>query len=355
MYWTIGWGFYAHRLINEYAVYTLSSPLLGFYKQHIDYLKKHAIDPDKRRYMSAFEAVRHYIDMDEYTLDSSFVLSGNLAEDWGSFSSVYGITTLGDTLRIRSFGTGEEKLSDEIFSLDSVVYTQWFYDELLPHYYREEDPIQCWPSDSISPFQSFVWIDSFSMHGLLPYHLLYLKRSLTQAFRDKDVKKILRLSSDVGHYMGDAHVPLHTHSNYNGQKSGQLGIHAFWESQIPERYALSSFDLWGGQAKYIEDFPTFIWKVIEDTHEQVERVFTADKYCRSYLNPAHQYEVVLHQNRPRQEPSKEFTTCFYEQLEGMVDRQMRLAIHHLGCFWYSAWVDAGQPDLNSLQDGFRID
>ncbi len=32
----------------------------------------------------------------------------------------------------------------------------------------------------------------------------------------------------------------------------------------------------------------------------------------------------------------------------MVERRMRSAILEVGSFWYSAWVDAGQPDLNKL-------
>jgi hypothetical protein len=39
----------------------------------------------------------------------------------------------------------------------------------------------------------------------------------------------------LGHYIGDAHVPLHTTSNYNGQKTNQHGIHGLWESRIPEQ------------------------------------------------------------------------------------------------------------------------
>jgi hypothetical protein len=32
----------------------------------------------------------------------------------------------------------------------------------------------------------------------------------------------------------------------------------------------------------------------------------------------------------------------------MVARRMRSAILVVGSFWFSAWVDAGQPDLNKL-------
>ncbi|MBM55958.1 MAG: hypothetical protein CMB32_05320 [Euryarchaeota archaeon] len=45
---------------------------------------------------------------------------------------------------------------------------------------------------------------------------------------------IIKEASDLGHYLGDAHVPLHTTSNYNGQLTGQTGIHSLWETHVYE-------------------------------------------------------------------------------------------------------------------------
>lgn len=37
-------------------------------------------------------------------------------------------------------------------------------------------------------------------------------------------------------------------------------------------------------------------------------------------------------------------------LNGMVERQFRASVKATGNLWYTAWVDAGQPDLKSLID-----
>jgi hypothetical protein len=37
-------------------------------------------------------------------------------------------------------------------------------------------------------------------------------------------------------------------------------------------------------------------------------------------------------------------------MKGMVERRMNASIISLGSFWYSAWVDAGQPDLARIED-----
>ena len=63
---TYPWGFYAHKKINKHAVYTLPPEMFGFFKQHIEYITEHAVDPDKRSMVSEKEAVRHYIDIDHY-------------------------------------------------------------------------------------------------------------------------------------------------------------------------------------------------------------------------------------------------------------------------------------------------
>jgi len=89
-------------------------------------------------------------------------------------------------------------------------------------------------------------------HGILPWHIYSMKHALTEAFRQKDVYRILKLSADIGHYIADANVPLHTSENYNGQLTGQEGIHGLWETRLPELF-LDSYDFFTGRAAYIND------------------------------------------------------------------------------------------------------
>ena len=60
------WGFFGHRRINRLAVFALPPELIPFYKQNIEYITEHAVDPDKRRYASRHEGPRHFIDLDQY-------------------------------------------------------------------------------------------------------------------------------------------------------------------------------------------------------------------------------------------------------------------------------------------------
>ena len=41
---------------------------------------------------------------------------------------------------------------------------------------------------------------------------------------------------------------------------------------------------------------------------------------------------------------------YHEKLNGMVERRMRAAILMVASVWYTAWVDAGQPDLKLVSN-----
>jgi hypothetical protein len=70
-----------------------------------------------------------------------------------------------------------------------------------------------------------------------------MQQRLTNAFKEKSVAKILKLSAELGHYIADSHVPLHASSNHDGQSTNQKGIHGFWESRVPELLAERSLTL----------------------------------------------------------------------------------------------------------------
>ncbi len=89
-----------------------------------------------------------------------------------------------------------------------------------------------------------------NQHGQLPWQIQISYLNLIKAFYEKNIKAILRHSTDLGHYLADGHVPLHTTENYNGQLTNQKGIHALWESRLPELFA-DQYNLFVGKARFI--------------------------------------------------------------------------------------------------------
>jgi hypothetical protein len=188
--------------------------------------------------------------------------------------------------------------------------------------------------------------DTLRAYGILPWHVNVMFYRLRDAFMVKDPSRILSLSADLGHYIADAHVPLHTTENYNGQMTGQEGIHAFWESRIPELFS-AQFDFFVGKATYIENPQLAIWKAIESTHRELDSVLNVERRLTEQFGER-KYSFETRGRQTVKVYSYEFSKAYHEELGGMVERQMRAAISLLGDFWFSAWADAGQPDLMPL-------
>ena len=147
-----------------------------------------------------------------------------------------------------------------------IDFPQWelfLKDEVRSHLSDEVWTLDQWPDTLHLEGVSLVQIDNELMaHGVVPYFIPVQYNRLVHAFLDNDPKQVLRLAADLGHYVADAHVPLHATMNYNGQMTDQVGIHAFWESRIPELFAESQYDFLVGKADYIRDVKKFAWNVV---------------------------------------------------------------------------------------------
>lgn len=273
------WGFYGHRRINRMAVFTLPPEMLSFYKQNIEYVTAHAIDPDKRRYASKNEAPRHYIDIDHYA-----------------------------------------KNGEDPFEL---VPKKWF--------------------DAVEKYSE----DTLQAYGIVPWHISRMMNWLSKAFETGDANKILSISADIGHYIADAHVPLHTTENYNGQLTGQKGIHGLWESRIPELTA-DQFDYLVGRATYIDDPLESIWDVVKESHSYLDSVLLIEKNLSQIIPSDQKYAFDTKGKSTVRDYSQYFALSYNNRMGNMVEERMTKAIYMVGCLWYTAWVNAGQPNLDQL-------
>ena len=267
------WGFWAHQRINRLAVFTLPPELFGVYKQHIEYLTEHAVDPDKRRYAVEYEAPRHYIDIDHY---------------------------------------GE---------------------------YPFENVPRKW-NDAVAKYSE----DTLLAYGIVPWHIQRELYRLTEAFKAKDIKRIMKISADIGHYIGDSNVPLHTTENYNGQLTNQKGIHGLWESRLPELFA-EEYDFYVGRAQYLEHPLDASWSCVLSSHAALDSVLSFERELSKRFPSDKKYSFENRNNVVTKVYSKEFCREYHDMLSGQVERRMRNAILMIGSFWLTAWINAGQPDM----------
>lgn len=183
--------------------------------------------------------------------------------------------------------------------------------------------------------------------GIGPWNVYHVKLQLTQAFLRKDAKAILRLSADLGHYIGDMHVPLHTTKNYNGQLTGQYGVHPFWESRIPELLA-DEYDFFVGKAEYHDKPQLSVWEAVKGAHLALDSVLRFEKILTERFPQDKKYTFDERGGLNTQMYSRDFTLAYHSMLSGQVERQMRRSVKMVADFWYTAWIDAGQPDLSGV-------
>jgi hypothetical protein len=195
--------------------------------------------------------------------------------------------------------------------------------------------------------------DTLQAYGIVPYHINKMSYWLIKAFQNLDRDQILRLSSDLGHYIADSHVPLHTTENYNGQLTGQYGIHGFWESRLPELFD-DHYDLLSGKASYIENLQLRAWDAVIGSHLALDSVLLFEKQLTKKYPESKKYGYEERGNSTIKTYTYDFSDDYHKRLAGMVERRMRASIRTVGDYWYSCWIKAGQPDLSTLIEGGAV-
>ena len=189
--------------------------------------------------------------------------------------------------------------------------------------------------------------DTLDKYGTVPWAIQYNYYKLVKAFKAHDTTEILNASANLGHYVADAHVPLHLTMNYNGQLTGQTGIHALWESRLPELFG-DHYNYYMGKARYIDDPLKEAFRICRSSFAEIDSVLRFERMLNKTFPADKKYAMIKHGRKQVQDYSPEYSLAYQKMLNGMVQRRFRSSIRSVGSYWYSAWVDAGQPDLNKL-------
>lgn len=219
----------------------------------------------------------------------------------------------------------------------------------IDHYVKKgEDPFTVVPqkwNDAVEKYTE----DTLQAYGIVPWHIDHMVGRLTRAMKEKNYDRILRLSADLGHYVGDSHVPLHTTLNYNGQMTGQRGIHGFWESRLPELIA-DDYDFLVGRAEYVPYVLDKAWETVKASHFALDSVLDFERELNAEFPTDKKYSYEQRGTVLVKAYSEEYSMEYHRRLDGMVERRMRSSVVTTGSLWYTAWVNAGQPDLDLLMD-----
>lgn len=223
-----------------------------------------------------------------------------------------------------------------------------------PRHYIDIDHYGAYPfnslprkwNDAVAKFSE----DTLNVYGIVPWWVQTMLYRLTEAFKEKNQARILKISAELGHYIADAHVPLHASSNHDGQYTDQKGIHGFWESRIPELLAEKQWDFFIGKAEYIKNPLDFAWARVLESAAAADTVLKFEKQLSLQFPADQKFSFENRNGTTIRQYSSAYTTAYNQKLEGMVERRMRQSIFAVASFWYTAWVNAGQPDLSHLSD-----
>lgn len=174
-------------------------------------------------------------------------------------------------------------------------------------------------------------------HGLLPWRTMEefgnLRRVMEGFKRGQpyaDGNAIL-FAAVLAHYLEDAHQPLHVHNNYDGQLSGQWGVHSRFESALFERFE-SRLVINPAPVTSIPNTRDFIFDIAMKGFQRVPAILQADK------------EAVA----GRDTYDDQYFEKFFVSMKPLLERQFAAAITATASAIVTAWEQAGKPELKSI-------
>ena len=170
-------------------------------------------------------------------------------------------------------------------------------------------------------------------NGILPWATLTAYDSLVSCFQRLNWNKAVLFASDLGHYVADGHMPLHITRNYDGQYTGNNGIHSRYESTMINSY-ISQITYSGENISAIENVNQYVFDYIYANYIYVDSVIAADNYAK---NISSNYS------------STEYKTALWNKSKVFTIKLFKNASHALAELIYTAWVAAGSPSMTATE------
>lgn len=197
--------------------------------------------------------------------------------------------------------------------------------------------------------------DTLEKYGYVPYVVMHIKEKLTAAMRNGKKDSVLFYAADLGHYIADAHVPLHTTINYDGQLTNQRGLHSLWESTVPE-LELANYNLYNRhRVRYLANPERAIWNACRAGFQLLDGVLNIEKEVSKNFTDSTKYRYQMRNGQQRRSYTTAFARAYGQALGSTVNDRLLNSARLISDFWYTCWVDAGKPDLapQPVQDSLR--
>jgi hypothetical protein len=166
-------------------------------------------------------------------------------------------------------------------------------------------------------------------NGTLPWSTDSTYQALVENFRMKNWNQAVLTIADLGHYVADGFMPLHTTVNYDGQLSDQTGIHSRFEEVMVDPY-IDEISLKDTPDKKIDQVLAYVFDYLYVNNSKIEPILQADKDALRMSGG--QYNETYYR-------------FFWEKTKLLTVKQLRKATKTLATLIYTAWIEAGKPEI----------
>ncbi len=243
-----------------------------------------------------------------------------------------------------SFGDFTEKNAQKLALFGPVAdYLKDFHPEENPCHFIDADYYSTYPFTdfqiSYSQLEKRFGADKLKEWGIAPWAIVETAEILTKMFTDKRWAEALYYMGHLRHLVADLHMPLHTCSNYNGQFTGNDGVHFRWETRmvdelIPEFNVVVDVQL-------IEDYLGASLQIVRDSFAVYPRLLRADSLARTQLSSEHAAKLNTYDELRFEGP---YLQILYTETEDVVHDRLGRAVAMTASFWWSCWLAAGAPE-----------
>jgi hypothetical protein len=172
-------------------------------------------------------------------------------------------------------------------------------------------------------------LEFVTKNGTLPWRTEEIYKQLVEAFTQKapySRENIKFFAAVISHYTADAHVPFHAALNYDGQLTGQWGIHSRFESDLFARYQ-PRLQLAPKVPEKIANVRELIFDSLVVSFSHVQAVLDADKAA-----------VV-----GKDIYDDGYYDAFFAKVKPIVEQRLADSIGDVVGVITAAWIEAGRP------------
>ncbi|MEE2877280.1 MAG: hypothetical protein VX822_05830 [Candidatus Neomarinimicrobiota bacterium] len=175
--------------------------------------------------------------------------------------------------------------------------------------------------------------------GTAPWRIEQFYDKLVMEFKEGKWTEARLTAAALAHYVSDIHVPFHTVQNYNGQLTGNKGVHKRWEADMVEQYFLDAARPEGPLEKEADPVE-MAFVIVEESFPGLERILKAETRARQTV-PEESRDIIANWDKSMQ--GTEYIKILYEETGELAIARMKAASLRVASYWQWAWMEAGRP------------